>query len=634
MVEVELPTGDLVEFPDSMSEDQINQAVLSHLQQEGQLPEDVPSPLPEGAGFGERPATRSDLDRFIADVPAMIGGIAGPLLATRIPAIQQAGPAIQRAAQIAGAGVLGAVGETIQQVGEVITGRDDAPKTGGEIAKNILYAGGEQAAFEGLGQLAMKLGAKALSAAKPTVKELNKSLAKKFGSEGGQFSLPQLTDAWWIHQLEGLSRGSLTGSGVFKRADVANVAAFKEMEDSLVKTITKRATSELSDTEIGNLFVNTVKGGRAAHSNAAGVMYSELDDLVAEKVIKHTLSKAQIPATKEVITPKFFVETGGLKDIANKVKSQLTRTAQVGAGEFDTTLVKRIGEINSNLSFHDAHFLRSNLLSMQRDLSGVVGGGRAKKLIGELVTTLDKSVETAAKSAGDDVFKNFRAVDKFWKRGKETFDNKFIVNLLNADKKAPERIGETIFKTGNVKDILQVKKALKTAGKLDKNLDADLAWQSMQTGHLQSLLGKVSDSEGVVGGNKLLREFIDRRKGRTLSKVYSKEQRDKIIEFADVGRVIQAKPEGGLGMVMNLAQAGVVIDVAQAAATGGARLFDPVEAASILIAPSVIARALTSPKLASMMTKARTTKVATTAGKQLATKLTAELLKLQAEEQE
>ena len=319
------------------------------------------------------------------------------------------------------------------------------------------------------------------------------------------------------------------------------------------------------------------------------------------------------------------INTTYLKEIAGDTLEQLKRVANVGAGDVDMQLLKQISGLPDNLTFQDAHFMRSSLLAMQRDLEGVIGAGRANKTIGDIVTSINGSMEKAAMNAGDDVANAYMRTNNFWRKGKKIFDNKFIANLVNANKKNPERIGETIFRDGNVTEILKAKTALRAAAKLDKDLEFTTTWHGMQAGYLQTLLARTSDAEGIVSANRLLKTFVDRKKGRTLATAFTKEQRNRITEFAHIGEKLQKKSEAGLGMVMNLAQAGTVMDLASF------KVIDPVTASVILISPRIIAYAMTSPRVTALMSKAMQTKYNTTLGKQVATKLSAELIKIRSE---
>lgn len=615
IIEVELPDGNIAEFPSDMPQEQIQTAVLGYLQNVGQYPEDVPLPdyQGSGAGFnlneGGTQIPQGAWDEFKRDIPALAGGIAVPLAVSKIPAVQAMGPAAQRTIQAVSSGVGGVLGETGQVAKEYLMGEESAPETGVDAGKRIAGAGAEQMLFDGIGQIALKTAGYVGQAVKPKVSELSKVLAGKFQAEGGEFTAAQLSDSWWVQQLDALARGSLTGSGVFKKADTANTLAYKGMEEHLVKTISKKASTELSDDELGRLFVNNVNGGRAAHSSAASVMYQNIDDLVEAAGGIH-------------------VATGGMKSISDNALKQLDRVANVGSGDVDMRLLKQVSALPESLSFKDAHFLRSSLLSMQRDLEGVVGAGRAQRVIGDIVTDINKSMDAAAKNAGPEVSQAYASTNKFWRKGKQIFDNKFIANLINANKKNPERIGETIFRDGNVTEINAAKKALRSAARLDKNIEFDTTWHGMQSGYLQSLLGKVSDQESVVTSSRLLKTFVDRKKGRTLEQAFTKEQRDRIIEFAMIGERLQKSPEAGLGMVMNLAQAGTIAGLV------GFQVIDPTDAGVILLTPRLLAHALTSPKVTAMLVSAAKTKYETTLGKQLATKLSAELVKINQEIEE
>lgn len=603
---VELPDGNTAEFPEGTPQDVMEKSLLSYMQTQAEAPPDMPAQPPAGAAFQQTPPT-SFWEEAKQEIPAMAGGILGPMAIARTQAFANLPTIAQRGLQVAAAGVGGALGEAGQVGGETLLGSENAPKTPEEAAKRIGMAGAEQAAFEGIGQLAVKV-AQGIGRAIPHVSEVNQYLRGRFQELGGELTPAQLTDSWWIKQLDSLSRGSLTGSGIFKTRDVANEEAFKRMESELTRSIAKGASSELSDQQLGDLFITTVRDGRAAHSAAAGRMYAELDSLA----------------------PNTPVDVSGVKQVAADTLQRLSKISGVGAGEVDTTLLRNVMNLPDSMMFQDAHYLRSSILAMGRDMENVVGAGRAKKVIADMSESISKSMDKSAMEAGPDVAKLYAKTNKFWKQGKETFDNDFIAGLVLANKKNPERIGEAIFREGNVTEVMQAKKAIKAAAKMDKTFKSEEIWNQMQAGYLQNTLSRFSTSEGVVDAGRLAKAFVNPKSRRTLQAAFTKEQRDKIIEFAQIGEKLQKAPEGGLGLVMNIAQAGTVVAAAQAPFTGY-QVFDPRTAAAVLFGPRVLAHMLTKPTIVDVMIAATKTPANSLEGGKIAAKLVAEYRKIAAD---
>ena len=551
---------------------------------------DAMSKLPNS---GEK--RRSAWDEFKRDIPALIGGIAGPLLAGK-------GKVLSIPAGMIAAGVGGAIGESAQIANEAMRDLPEAPKSYTEGIERVGMTFGEQAAFEGVGQLAVRVAAKAWGKVHPKLSEDAAELINSGAVGDVSLSLPQRTDAWWVQQLEGLTKGSLTGSGVFAKHEAVNKIALKEMQESLLDDISTVVTKNLSDEEIGALFISQVSGGKAAFSAASTRMHKQLD----------TVAKSTNP-----------IDMGIIQRYAAGKARALERIGGVGAGDELNTLMKQVAGLSDNMSFQDASHLRSNLLSMSRDMEGKIGAGKAKKYLGEMTGLIDGLMEKTAKAEGKEFYSQWRGVNKFYKTGKEEFSNKFIAKIMDSDKTTVESIGDKVFRDGNVTEIKRVKTALKAAAKYSSK-SSDEVWGSMQTGYLEKILSKTSDDQGEVVGKRLSALFKDNRKYRTLKASFSMSQREALRSFGKVAQIVQRKPEGGLGMLVQLAQGGALIGLAKG-------VVDTAEAATLFVGPRVLAKALTNPKVAKMMTTGMMLNGKGAHAIKLQARLASELVKIQTE---
>jgi hypothetical protein len=82
--------------------------------------------------------------------------------------------------------------------------------------------------------------------------------------------------------------------------------------------------------------------------------------------------------------------------------------------------------------------------------------------------------------------------------------------------------------------------------------------------------------------------------------LFNKGEKDSLMSFLKVAARTQGKIEGGLGMVMQLAQGGAVVGLA----TGHA---DPAEAAAIFVTPRVLAHMMTNPRYMRILVKGLST---------------------------
>lgn len=585
----------------------------------------------------DRPKPTDAPNGFVQELPQTMGGIAGGIagatqgaaIGSVIPVVGTVGGAIVGGA--IGAGLGGASAKGYQQLYQNLTGNPTAPKTSKEAAIEIAKAGGEEAAWDLGGNLALKALGKTFHLVRPKAVNDIEKLAVSLEGAGGRFTASQRTNNWMVHQLDSLTRGSLTGSGTMKTADAMNEVALKQIESNLRTKVAKNATQHLSDREVGELFIDTVNGGKAGHRTVVTEMYNGFDQLVPSKTVQteafETIDTGIInPATglnfttttskmvDEVINP---VSTGNLKQSLMKFREQLERIKYAGETPESRKLLDSIFAQEKTLSFSDAQALRSNLLDAQRNLEGTFGKSKITGKVNTVVDELTKAMDSAALKQGDGVASNYSAIKKFARTGYEAFDNKFIADLVVADKKNPERIGEYIFRTGNVEEIRKVKKALRMASVLGKKqgVSYDKAWTQMQSGYLDSLLrrsGKASEvgadatsktilEEGLdISGEKLIKEFSDPKKIRTLTEVFGARTRSDILEFAKMAERTQRKPEGGLGMLMQLTQGGAVIALVKGALAA-------TEAGTLFVVPKVMAKVMTSDGGAKFMATAMQT---------------------------
>lgn len=578
--------------------------------------------VPEGPGLTEQ---------IIEDLPQTIGGAA---LAIPMAAEGAAmGSVVPGAGTVVGGLVGGALGALIGGAGgkgyqmayQQVTGDPNAPDTSYDAAVGMAKAGAEEAAWELGGGLVGKGLGKGIHLLRPKAVDDIEKLSVTLENAGGRFTAAQRTDSWTVHQLDSLTRGSMTGSGVMKSVDVLNDKALKIIENGIRQNIAKSATDALSAREVGNLFMDTINGGSTAHKTAVKNMYEGFDTLVTPKVTSKPqtvmqqvgVNEAGKPITRpvkttvqEVIPP---VDTTPVKNSIAEFKAQLERINYVGETPESKRLLESVTNLPDRLSFSDAQALRSNLLDAQRNLEGAVGKSKITGKINTIVDEMTKAMDGAALREGPQTLARYEAIKRFAQKGYEAFNNDFVIDLIKAGKANPADIGKTLFRVGNEQEIINAKKALRYAavyGK-DKGISYDKTWSQMQVGYLDDLLTRNSKlkevtagatqktiKEGmVIDGKKLLKEFTKPENQRTLAQAFSKDQREGILELAKVAERVQRKPEGGLSMVASFAQGGMVAG----ALTG---TFEVSKVGSLFLSPYVMAKVMSSPKGSRVMATA------------------------------
>ena len=583
--------------------------------------------------YGGEPVEEESDGSFFEEVPQTVGGIAGGIAGAAKGATVGAagGPVGATVGGIIGGAtgaLLGGAGAKGYQLAyKSATGAEDAPKDSYDAAMKMAMAGGEEAAWDLGGQIGARALGKVFHAVRPKAVDDIEKLAVKLEKSGGQFSAAQRTDSWLVHQLDSMTRGSLTGSGRMKALDALNEGALKNIEAELRQKISTNVTKNLSDQELGQLFMDTVKGGRAAHRTVVGEMYGGFDDLVKTNSAYKTVAsmgevgldsagrKGVIGTTQDIVEYQIKpVKTANLKKKLEPFRKQLERIKYVGESADSKKLLDGIFSQDKALTFSDAQALRSNLLDAQRNLEGTLGKSKISSKVNTVVDELTKAMDDAALRESAETQAKYRAIKRYASKGYDAFDNKFISDLVVAEKKNPERIGEYIFSAGNVTEINKVKKALRSAAVFGKKegISYDKTWKQMQSGYLDSVLrtattqgdlavsasaGEVAQKGLDISGKKLLKEFTDPKKQRTLAATFSKEQREGILEYAKIAERTQRTPEGGLGILMQLTQGGAIIG----AVSGNV---DPAEAGLLLLSPAVLARVMANPKGARLLATA------------------------------
>ncbi|TET54263.1 MAG: hypothetical protein E3J54_02515 [Actinobacteria bacterium] len=591
---------------------------------------DAPDYAPTGDLSLSETEDRGFAKTLLEEGPRISLGIAGSIAgATRGIAAAPPHPAAKFVGGLVG-GTLGAfvgapLGEGATQVIQTALDMPEGPNSADEVMQRLWNAGKEEAIAEAGGQVAFKILGRAFSPLRGVASKGIDELRSVFNRYGGNFTAAQQTESWLVHQLDGLTRGSLTGSGVMRKADDLNNKALLAWQDDLSEQIAGSASKNLSDREFGELVVNTLQGGKAAHNASVGSMYSRFDELFPSPV-----------------------SVKGMKITASNLAEKIKGIAGIGDTELGKDFLGKVGKLNDDLNFSDAQYLRSTLLDIQRGVKDIPEEAALARHIGSFVDDMTKAMDDAAAIGGEESLKKYTTIKKFAKSGYEAFNDKFIVKLLQTgNKESFEKIGEQLFRDGNVAEVVKLRRALRKTAFFEKDIrkrasseesfqslesylsgtakeviekpkpmDLDRAWGQIKQGYLENVMAKsLKDAEleaaesltgfltrsKTVGASKLLSSFTNPKKIRTLKAILNKNESESLFTFLKAAARVQAKPTGSLGMVMQLAQGGAVVGLV----TGHA---DPSEAAALFIAPAVLARMMVSPRLSRLLVRAATTK--------------------------
>lgn len=450
---------------------------------------------------------------MVKDAPEVLG-------ATAMLAAGGTGVGIPAAMGLAALG--GAGGKGYQLAAQELTKSPGAPQTPGQAALEVGAAGARQGIAEGAGRAVLKaigrvvrgnffnptdevLGGATASTAdreankaamlagkKPPVpkeellKKPNVNADELMRAYGSNYTAAQMTNSRTLDTLDNMAQGSFFGGDIMDKAFHSQQKAVKDMSDSIAGMFVKDSSEKMSDRQIGQLFVDTIQNGKNAFKTASEKMFRNVDDLVYQNMqlanpeevnpilfpgkTGTTVSTGEsimgAPGMPEVIPTKKpseagYVNTKPIAERASQIIQDYKRVSNVGKSDAGGTFLDKVAAVPESMPFGDAQLLRSGLLQEARNLAQE--GGQAYRFASELSGLADKQMETAASKLSGDALSAWRDANKFYKFGKTNFDNQFIQKLAQSGKVNWEEVGDLLFRSGNVEEVYQARRALRSA---------------------------------------------------------------------------------------------------------------------------------------------------------------------------
>ena len=544
------------------------------------------------------------------------GAIAGGLL-TRTPqgieAFRKAGGVLGGLTQSAlKAATGGAVGyETERQVRNAA---NDA-ELNASLA-DALRAGGEEAMWDVAGNSLVKGGSKLFSLIKFKPKEGSKELQEILEKEGSTLALDQMVDNGVVSFLGELLRGSKLSAGPFDRlaSDQADIVV--KYYDDIIADMAGASRASLENAGMARLVRHALKDGKRLHGEASGVMFDELDKAVqfvakqkgakstAEKIpegFEDVLTGADLIAIRagqpagKVAKFKRPVSLGDVrKDMQTIVKEMKTRGTVDPTGQ-GVKLLSDVGSGAKELSFRDTHELLSELKRLQRDKTF---SGPIKVRLPEIIGQVQKSFDDAAAKYPGNIEKAYKRARTFSKMGANRFNNKFVKSIVEAEN--PSEIGRMVAQSAP-EEIIRLKKAL-SLSKARQGADGVELWPKVQGGVLEVLLPQNIQqlNRSAISQRNVDRELKSRLIATLGSEGYKKLDKGLVL----VEEILEKQATRGN---FNNRLAGVLL----ASGAGGTAYATtdslPGAVTSFILAPKLLARAMTDPKYIAALTNVNKT---------------------------
>lgn len=587
-------------------EEQQRRTAFAELQKAGFSKEKIGEALAFEAGTKPLSTLARTAGATIAGLAALGVGalIPGPEELFTVPG------AIKAGAEIVSAGLGGAIGAGLQAAAD-----PDIEFTFGEFLRVF----GEEATLEGLSVGGVGVARVLLGGAKktliPGIQQLSIQLAgagKRAGVKGRRvitrgftraqmrflpatFSQNQIVDT-----LQGIGEGSLVGSNTifqFKRGIRKSVVQLqKELVENFTKGAEKQGTLAAS-----TVLFDTLKGNRTAWSKAGGMLYRTLDDEGVE------------------------VSMRGLKKFTKGQWDLILETGEIAGDPKLNTIFRRAGtKLPPSASFEAGHFLRSKLLSIERAAKkGAVPKPQTAKIARDMINEITSSMEIAAKTRPG-LFKQYRQAADFWRAGSKKFDNDIVRGLTRKLRNHPQLAALAVFHPNTAQEIKLVREAV-----------GEKAFKEMRGAWLEQLLkdsaSKEVGEEGVLMGTNFLNKFSNMG-DETLTAIFTKKEIGTIEDLAKIAAFVQQKT-GGVGGSLKILQGVAVFGLVAAPLLpeGQFRNITGTTAGMILLGPAVVARMMTNPVSARLLSEGFKVRAGTSQGVALVARLVREVLKTRAQ---
>jgi len=283
------------------------------------------------------------------------------------------------------------------------------------------------------------------------------------------------------------------------------------------------------------------------------------------------LSKKTTQTIQEEILP---VSTKALKEFARKLLKEASPIKGKSLPTWGKNELTAILGFGDTISFELAQKYRSKLLAEARTAgkgaNSQLGEGGSVTLVASLSKITDDIITDAAqKTKNPEFIKAWREANKFWKEGKDAFNNQFIAKLAKGNASA---IGKKLFNS-DIEDIRKAKVALRKAAKLSKGTSDEFSfgevYGEVQQGFMQKILGdamtpKAGTHADAISLDNLGKWFqkntVD---GNRFMAAFNKEQRDGLQIFVNSVKAMQKQPKGFGSFMITVGQAGLVINALQ-----------------------------------------------------------------------
>lgn len=532
----------------------------------------------------------------LPEIGGLVGGVVGAAT-TRSPMGAQSAAAVGRTALsslsrgLMGTGVGTVGGTAIKQQVDRVLGRPQP------LEKNLaeqLSNAATNVALDGAGNLVFQLAGKAFKVAKEALppsglfgrgvaeKDLKLQVQQLLEREGGSLTRYQVSGGPLASVTESIGRAGVSGRPTFTQLEQANLRALQSSRDQVLDDVTTRFVDDLN---AGAAYKDIITRGQEALSQTVKPFYEQLPKRGGD-----------IPVITQGIAQSASQQLARAEAISKTSDPSLSLGSEVVSD------LRKLADLKDNISFAEAHEFRSKLGERLRAARDEFGKNSPQvALLSRTMKDIDSAMDNAAARLDPALKAEYDSTSKFYKEG---ITELFPKTLAKLDRTTAERLGETVFRSGNVSEVVDFYKSLDRAKQLNPNLDVASVRSGIQRGYLASQIGEEGtdfSASSLLALGKKLQE--DKKFRRTFDAALDPAVRKNVDLLINAVKLSQQKPQNTFSLAINSEQAEGVRGVLQGlvAASGALGAYSELglvggvaAGTGILLTPRVMAKFATN----------------------------------------
>lgn len=433
-------------------------------------------------------------------VTSALGGISGGLLGLG------GGVVAAPAGAVTGAGLGAAGGKSLENTLLSLLGKtEELPKTAKDITKQQIGEFLSGASSEVLGAGAMSGLSKVLAPLSKRITPEVSRLLKVAESKDIPITAGQATKTNILEQAEKLSENIPWTTGVVQKIQEKQKTGLTKFSEEIKDIIGKPKDLTESGSAIYKGFGKAIEDFK---SEAAGKFkrFAEMGKGVVGKLdnIKSALNEL---IEREAEYPESQRNQSILK-MASGLREDLYKVNYLG--------VEKLSKIRSRLG---------ELAKSKEALDNQTTGA-----FKHLKSSIDKDIEQAAKSGGDELLTTYRDALSYYRKGKEVFNESVLSKIKDTAEANPEKVASMIIRPKSPTTIRLVKKHL-----------GEEYFNPVKYRFTDELLSKAMASDNVQSLTKMLDDYGE----ETLKEIYKPNELSILRTLADIKGMARSAPKAG-----------------------------------------------------------------------------------------